>query len=818
MTKETDKHSSNVRFHTCSWLGIGLLLISAAVLCFEINLTRLFSVSQFYHYAFMVVSIALFGMGASGTFLAIWKNEDKTTQERQLPWLAGLTAGSIFGSYLLTNNLPFDSYSIFINPSEIFILLLHYLALALPFFFSGMVINVLLREYQPSGSSVYAVNLIGSALGCLIALVTPRLVDGEGVVAVSAVMASLAGLFFLINNSKERNKKTNPILSSGGLTVLLISSFSLLGIRLFSGVYPNFYRLNLSPYKSLSYVLQPPDAHIAQSEWNSFSKIDIVSSASLHSFPGLSYRYADPLPAIDGLFIDGDDLSALLPKEPDMTFAEFLPASIAFDLRPGAEVMIVEPKGGLDIQAAVALGADQVTAVEPNPLIIEAAASIYAQKAVKVVRSSGRSLLHGDKNLYDVIQMPLTDSYHPVSSGAYALGEDYRYTLESFKAMIDRLKPDGILVVTRWLQKVPSEWLRVFTLAVTALEEEGYDPCTQIIAFRGYNTGTLLVGKNSFSEDEIRIVRSFTAENAFDLVFAPMSERFDINQFNVLQEPVYYQTFQEFIKQDSRKAFYQSYPYDVHPPTDDHPFFSHFFKWSQLDEVLQSLGTTWQPFGGAGYLVILVIFFSALLLSGFLILLPVIFLKPARFKPRKMRIPMYFGMIGLAFLLVEMPLIQRFILFVDQPAYAVTAVLFCILMFSGLGSHFGSKLLSLSNALLLLVGLLSLYSFILPRLLHDLLGFQLTIRALITILLIAPIGFLMGIPLPAGLDWMRSIQHKEAETTNRRMVAWVWAVNGASSVMASILSSLLTLSFGLTVTTVVGIALYLAAGCLAIKR
>jgi len=818
MTEEKGSPSSHIDFHTCSCQGIGLLLVSAATLCFEINLTRLFSVSQFYHYAFMVVSIALFGVGASGTFLALSKQQTKKIQERKIPWLAGLTAVCILGSYLLTNILPFDSYSIFINPSQIIILLLHYLTFALPFFFSGMIISIMLREYRSSGGSVYAVNLIGSAAGCLIALVMPALVDGGGVVVVSAAMASLAGFFFLINNRKENTKKTNHILSVGFLLVILIATSSLLGSRLLSGQNPDFFDLYISPYKSISYALQPPEAHITQSNWNSFSRVDIVSSSSLHSFPGLSYRYTDTLPTIDGLFVDGDNLNALLPEESDMTFADFLPASVAFDLRPGAEVMILEPMGGLDIQAAVALGANQVTAVEHNPLMIEAAASIYNQNKVYVVRASGRSYLHGDEQLYDVIQLPLTDSYHPVSSGAYTLGEDYRFTLEAFKAMIDRLKPDGILVVTRWLQKEPSEWLRVFTLTATALEEKGYDPHNQIIAFRGYNTGTILVGKNGFSEDEINIVRAFTSEKAFDLVFAPINEEININQFNVLQEPVYYQTFQEFIEQDSRTEFYKSYPYDVRPPTDDQPFFSHFFKWSQLGEVLQSLGTTWQPFGGAGYLVILVIFLLALLLSGLLILLPVVFIKRTGIKNRTTRIPIYFGMIGLAFLLVEMPLIQRFILFVDHPAYAVTAVLFCILLFSGLGSRFGSQKLSLSKALLFLIGLLSLYIFILPHLLHALLGLHLILRAVITILLIAPIGFLMGIPLPAGLEWMKAIHHNQTNASDRWMIAWVWAVNGASSVVASILSSLLALSFGLTITTAVGIIFYLAAWGLVIKK
>ena len=403
-----------------------------------------------------------------------------------------------------------------------------------------------------------------------------------------------------------------------------------------------------------------------------------------------------------------------------------------------------------------------------------------------------------------------------MSSGAYSLGEDYRYTLEAFEDMIDSLEPDGILVLTRWLQERPSEWLRVFILAVTASEEMGLDPSTNIIALRGYNTGTLMVKKTPFKMIETDLVRAFAQEKAFDIVFLPGLSIEEVNQFNILPEPIYYITFNTFINSENRTKFYDTYPYDVTPPTDDHPFFGHYFKWSQIDEILKSLGETWQPFGGAGYLVILVIFLFALILSIGLIYLPVTFKKRNKKNSRDQYFPLYFGAIGLAFMLVEIPLIQGFILVLDQPAYAMTAVLFGVLLFSGIGSHFGTQKLSLKTALGLLILILLTYFLLLPKILNLSLGMSLVARLGITMLLIAPLGFLMGIPFSAGLERMRTKFTKD-NAALRWMVSYIWAVNGASSVISSILASLISLSFGFRITLALGMAFYTLAYLLSRK-
>lgn len=799
-------------------IRLALFLLSAATLTFEINLTRMFSVAQFYHFAFMIVSVALLGYGASGSALALFPRLGRRQPGRSLGWLALATSITILGAYLLTNWLPFDSFSIAVDRRQVWILVLHYIALAAPFFFCGMAVALLLSAFPESAGGTYAVNLFGSALGCALALVAPPFLGGEGMVVLSSGLAALATIIVSFQSSLVRHLTVLRI----ACFVLLLFSLLDLGLRLAGQPLP-LLDLRLSPYKSLSYALQSPGAQVVYRRWNAFSRVDVVRSASIHSIPGLSYRYLQPLPPQDGLLVDGDDLSAVLSPAVDLAFADYLPSAIAFQLRPQAGALILEPRGGLDVLTALTLGARDVTAVEVNPLIVEAA-PVYADPRVRVVIESDRSYLRRASERYDVILLSLASSYHPVRSGAYALAEDYRYTVEAFQDALARLTPGGLLVVTRWLQDPPSEDLRAFALAVTAIENSGADPRTQIVAFRGYQTGTLLIRNGSFTDDELQSIRDFAASRAFDLTYAPGIRPEETNLYNVLAESVYYQNYTDLLDAPSREAFYAAYPFDVRPPTDDKPFFGHYFKWSQAPQVLAELGKTWQPFGGAGYFVILALLALAILLSTILILLPVAIRKPSRpGDPGSRHSPLvtrysllisrpflYFALIGLAFLLVEIPLIQRFILYLGHPAYAMTVVLFTLLLFSALGSRLSEKI-PLHPALFFLAVLLIGMPFLLSALFSLTLGLPLALRLALTALVLAPAGFLMGIPFPAGLRWATVVGRPSSVVGRPSSIPWVWAVNGAASVVAAVLAALLALTFGFSWVLRIGALCYAGA-------
>ncbi len=796
-------------------LHLSLFLLSTATLVFEINLTRLFAVAQFYHFAFMIVSLALLGFGASGTALALvpaWAQRQRADEALSR---FGLACGlGMLGSYLFINGLPFDSFSIAWDPRQAVLLVAHYLALTLPFFFSGLAVGVLLTAAPGEAGRTYGVNLLGSAAGCALALAAPAWLGGEGVVTLSAALAASAALIPLDPAVPARSARLAGALALG---VLLFCCYDL-GARLAGWPTAQALALRLSPYKSLSYALQFPQATLIFQEWNAFSRVDVVASRGIRSLPGLSYRYLRPPPPEHGLFVDADELSPIVLPGADPLFAEYLPAAIAFRLRPAADALILEPRGGLDVTTALALGARRVTAVEANPLIVQAARHVYDDPRVRTVIESDRSYLQRSTEQYEVVVLSLATSYHPIRSGAYSLAEDYRYTVGSFRDALARLKPEGLFVVTRWLQNPPSEELRAFALAVTALERNGLDPAERIVALRGYNTATLLVKTQPFTAAELGAIRAFAADRAFDLIYAPGLRADESNRYNVQPEPVYYQTFTALLNAEPRQAWYASYPFEVTPPTDDHPFFGHFFKWSQAGQVLAELGWTWQPFGGAGYFVLLALLALALALATGLMLLPVVARRllpprPATGAGGAPSLPalIYFGLIGLAFLLVEIPLIQQFILYLGQPAYAVTAVLFTLLFFSGIGSRLSTRLPH-QPALGGLVALAFGLPFFLPRIFDLTLGLAFPLRLGLSVVLLAPLGVFMGLPFPKGIAWLLEREGERRQLPDASAaVPYAWAVNGAMSVVSSVIAALLALSFGFSWALFVGASCYAGA-------
>lgn len=785
---------------------LSLLLLSAATLTFEINLTRLFSVAQFYHFAFMIVSIALLGFGASGTTFSLFPALLRGDPLRRLAQFSLAAGASMLLAYLLTNWLPFDSFSMLVDRRQIGILALHYLALAAPFFFSGAALAWLLAASPAAAGATYAVNLLGSAAGCVLALLAPSLLGGEGLVTLSAGLSALAAVTAVI---PARPVRLTPALGSAGLLLIALADITL---RLAGSAGLPGFELRISPYKSLSYALQAPGAEVIYRRWNAFSRVDVIRSRGIHSVPGLSYRYLDPLPAMDGLLIDGDDLSPIPGVDTGADFTDYLPGALAFQLRPQAETLILGPRGGLDILTALSRSSGALTAVEVNPLVA-AAAPLYAHARVSARIESERSYLQRSRDRFDVIVLSLTSSYHPIQSGAYTLAEDYRYTLEAFESMLAHLKPGGLLVASRWLQDPPSEDLRLFALAVSAVQAAGGDPRLQIAAIRGYNAATVFIRQGAFTVGELAQIRDFAAQRAFDLSYLPDVRAEETNQYNVLPESKYYQTYISLLEADSPKEFYADYLYDVSPPSDDRPFFGHYFKWAQAPQVVAGFGRTWQPFGGAGYFVILALLLLALLLAGVLILLPVALrrrvINRSAGSPFLLRNLAYFGLLGLAFMLVEIPLLQRFILYLGQPAYAFAAVLFSLLLFSGIGSRLSGRI-PFRAGLAALVIVVFAAPVLLRPLFSATLGWPLAARLAVTAMSLAPLGLLMGAPFPSGIR-LFAAGRVEGGEGQPAAVPWVWAVNGAASVIAPILAALLALSLGFSAVLRLGGLCYFGA-------
>jgi hypothetical protein len=787
---------------------LGLALLSAAALAFEITLTRLFSVTEWYHFAFLAVSVALLGYGASGTALSLVPRWGRPPTARRTSALAALFAAGMILATLSLNHLPFDSYRIAWERVQVLYLVLYYLALTVPFFCAGLVTGLLLTAYAEHSARIYAANLLGSAAGGLLPLLLLPLL-GEGAILSIAALGLLAAFVFQLPSC---SRQTSP-LRQGALVPRSQSLALLLGIVLLlvlAILLPVPFQLRLSPYKGLSQVMRFPDSEIVWERWNAFSRVDRVASSAIRSAPGLSLSYPGELPAQDGLFVDGDDLSPVVRATAggDATdllqgFTSYLPVALPYQLRPGARALVLGPRGGLDIWVALYQGAADVVAVEPNPLVIAASEQVYDEGGVQVVIEEGRSYVrhsavgagqpHPDTSprRFDVIHLALIDSYRPVTSGAYSLGERYDLTVEAFEDYLEHLEPGGLLLVERWLQMPPSETLRAGAAVMEALRRSGVeDPAASLAVLRGWQVGLILAKQGDWTSGELEAIREFAQAQDLDLVALPGLSESEANQRNVLEEPVFYRAFQQLLAEPD--ALYATHPYDVRPATDDRPFFFHFFRWGQTGAVLAQLGRTWQPWGGSGYFVLFALLAVAVVTSVGLILLPLIVgkrMRADRQVPRGTtgRVLVYFGLLGVGFLFVEIPLIQRFILFLGQPVYAFAAVVAAVLFFSGLGSLAAPRL-PLHWALVLLVMAIALYPLGLPALFRTFLGAPLGVRLLVTGLSLAPLGILLGMPFPGGLAWLRG----QAPA----MIPWAWAVNGCASVLASILAAILALSAG----------------------
>jgi len=766
-----------------SILLFAVFLLSAATLVFEITLTRVFSVAQWYHFAFMTVSLALLGFAASGTFLAVFPRLLRRELASLLSLLCLVFSASVVGGYLVSNHVPSDSYQLALDRRQIVYLAVYYLSLAMPFFFSGLAVAAVLTAAPEQAGKAYFANLLGSGLGCPAALIFLTLGGGE----VTVVMAALMGAIAALGLSWRRSWMRVALAAALGFALVVCA------LRL-----PPVFEIKMSPYKALTNSLRYPGARIAYRDWNAFSRVDVVESEGIRSAPGLSYVYDGRLPPQKGVFTDGDNMSPLTAATPgtDLGFLDFLLVSLPYRLVPQPRVLVLEPGAGLDVMVAEHGGASEIIAVNSNPLLSGVVRDLYTEYAgdlcsrdnVTVVSEDGRSYLSRSRQQFDIIQVSLADSFKPVGSGAYSLSENYTYTTEAFVEYLEHLKPGGMLVVHRWLQTPPSETLRTLGLAITALETTGAgDPAGHIVALRGLYTGLLVVKRQEFTREELDIVREFSKEKRFDLVYYAGISPDEVNRYSILEEPLYYEAYTALLDTEDRAGFYANYPFDVRPPSDDRPFFFHFFRWAQTPEILQNLGKTWQPFGGSGYLVLLALLILVMFVSLTMVLLPLALLRGRGEIRYGRRLFLYFLFLGIGYLFVEIPLLQRFILFLSHPVYALATVLFSLLTFSGLGS-LASPRLALRKVMAVLVVLLACYPLLLPPLFRWLLGLDLGVRVVASVVMLAPLGFLMGVPFPAGVRLVGRVAPG--------LVPWVWAINGCASVLSSILAVMIAISHG----------------------
>jgi hypothetical protein len=769
---------------------LGILLISAASLAYEITLTRLIAVQQFYHFAFVVISIATMGFAASGALLATRRLKPPP------PLLALFFSIAVLAAYFTLNLLPFDSYSIAWDPRQWWILLLYFALSGAPFLAAGWAIGSALDAAGTDAYRPYAANMIGAAIGCPLALIAIDWIGGEGTIGFIIALGLLASV--VLSTSRKY-----------ALALMTAAAFALLSFSIPVGA----LQWRLSPYKPLSAAQLASEAKHTVKEWGSTVRLDVIERPGLHSFPGLSLNAALTLPEQAGAFLDGEGpypITHLSPRDQvAVDLGRRMPSSIAYALRPAAEVLILDWGAGTPALLALAQPGLKLTLPNDQPILTDLLRNSYDRYSYNLLNHpdldvrprTARGVLAEKSNSYDVIEFALSDVFHPVTSGAFSLSEDYLLTVNAFADAWSRLNPEGILVITRWIGTPPSDSVRAWNTLLAALRQAGVqDIRKHTIALRGIRTATILVSPRAFTPNEIASVRQFLERNAFDAVLLPDLKPGEINRFNRLPEPIYHQLFDALL---NHPAAADEYPFRLTPAVDDKPYFNHFFRWAQTPEVIASLGTFWQPFGGSGYFVLLVLLGLMSVLATVLVLTALFF--SARDRPLdrpEFRAMVFFAGLGLGYLLVEIPLIQQFTLLLDHPAQSLAGVLFILLLGSGIGSWLSPRF-QIRQALLGLLVYLGVTLLLASPVIHWMLPAPELARWLVMIAMLMPLGILMGMPFASGLRGL--------ERRHPGWIPWAWAVNGAFSGISGVVAAMLALDVGLQGTLAIGWGAYLVA-------
>jgi len=755
------------------YLGVGLTTL--ATLLLELALTRIFSVVFYYHFAFLAISIALFGLGAGGVFsyvVAGWRRSFFS----KLGDLAVLGGGLALAAlvFVLTREGTPGAWT----------LALVYFASALPFFAAGTVISLVIAETIERVNRVYFADLLGAGAGCLALIPLLDLAGGPNTVIAAAVLYAASGAVWY-SLSGARKWRNVALAVSAGMAAL--AGF-------------NSWR----PVINVKYAKGQALKNERFVRWNSFSRVAVTGDRG----SAMIYIDADAstgIPAFDLGNLSEQDRRTLLYQGPGLPYA----------FRPGAKTLIIGAGGGWDVARALASGARDVTGVEINPIIAttvmrdrfpQFSRNLYNRPEVRIVVEDGRSFVRRTPERYQVIQATLVDTWASTAAGAFALSENNLYTTEAFQDYLRHLTDDGVLVFTRWGFQPPRESLRLVSLAIDALARLGErEAWRHVMAVREGSAedlarwgalDTVLISRKPLSADDIARFRSVVARGHFRPLYFP-DER--------LPNP-----FTELLRTPDRAAFERNYQFDVSAVGDDRPFFFYTVQPRDIGQFLRHASRLSADYNiNCAVPLLFGLLAVSALATGVILVLPRALLRSRL--PREagvLRFLWYFMAIGAGYILIQVALVQKFVMFLGHPTYALTVIIFSMLVSSGLGSYFSPRLAADSDTRLqgVLAGVavaVGVLAVAVSPLLAAGVGLPLGVKVAISVLLIAPAGFLMGIPFPTGL--------RRLERRHKASVRWAWSLNAAASVLGSVCAIMLAIYLGLRGTLLIGGGLYLCA-------
>jgi SAM-dependent methyltransferase len=782
----------------------GLLLVTLATLMFEILLTRIFSVTMWYHFAFMAISIAMFGMtvGAIVVFLRPQKFSGDQVP-RQLAHYALLFAASLVICFLLYLRVPFVGDT---SPKGIAFLAVSYLLIAVPFVFGGVTVTLALTKFPGHIEKLYAADLVGAGLGCVALIYTLDLTDAGTAMFVVGALAALGATCFALAASE-------PVLRRRAVTATVVLAVSAVGLTTCSE--RNIPVINITDTAALK-----NDAYVSV-RWNSHSRVTVSGNPDVPSDAGgwgLSEKSGATKAQVRQLSMTIDTWAGTVITNFDGNTAPLLylkddVTNIAHYLRRNADVFVVGVGGGRDVLSALVFDQNSVTGVEINRNVLRSvthdfhdfAGNLGRHPKVKLAVDEARSYITRSPAFYDVIQLSLIDTWAATAAGAFVLTENSLYTKEAWVTFLSHLKPGGVLTVSRWYYPSrPGEALRIASLAREALVTIGVqDPRSHVIMVRapkagglsgllGNGVATILVSRSPFSDADVAVLEEQTARLGFDFLLTP----------RMSADPAY----DKILDPGSAREFYESYPLDISAPTDDKPF---FFQMLRLGDVTRSLAINWFDPNKANLESIRLL--AALLVIVSVLTVLCVFV-PLALTTKKSSLKgssphlLFFLSIGLGCMFVEISQMQRLMLFLGHPTYALSVVLFTLLIGGGVGSFSSSRLVKKGGplkplwALGLVILVLVVVGVLTPFLTEGLASAATPVRILAAAAILLIVGWFLGLPFPLG---MRAAAERGGELT-----PWLWGINGAASVLCSVLAIVVALSAGIAASFWIGVGCY----------
>ncbi|HTB25785.1 MAG TPA: hypothetical protein VK711_10450 [Puia sp.] len=778
--------------------NFGIFFISFSTLLFELSLTRVFSVTLWYHFGFLIISTALLGFGVSGVLLSMWKNLRENFQlDKSLGWISISLSSSIIICFWLLQKIPFDPFSLYADRMQLLYMPVTYIIVSIPFFFAGLALSLLFTRFSSAIHRLYAYDLAGAALGCVAIVFTMSYFGGAGSVLFAACFAAFAAILFISKNYR----------------LLLISASLLLVATLFISLNADWLiPLHITSNKrSSSSKIKP-----IYTRWNTFSRVDLfIDNSDYDSLKKSPVFVIDQGTAATGLVFDmKPDVKTVLAKYPaDSVYASCL----AYLDKKDPDLLIIGSGCGTEVLDALHHGVHKITAVEINPIINDVVlhndywSDLFHQPQVNLVTGEGRNFVRSTKDTYDAIVSVHTISNAAIASGALSLSENYVLTKEAFEDYYDHLKDHGIIYFTRPEFQIP----RLFSTGREVLEEKGIkNPAMHFFAFTYPESSPKMAGRKSFyavfvmSKNEL--TRQQVSEmNAFinlvkdpppDVLYDPYSPASNI--------------YDSILTTANLNGLYQNYPSEIAPATDNQPFFNHHTRWSTLNlksfkdifsqQKMGRIALEDKPIAEVSLLVLLA---QVLLISALVILLPL-----WRFSSTGLQFKnifpflFYFSGLGFGFIIIEMVMIQLFSLLLGEPVYSFVIVLAALLFFTGMGAYISgnyrsNSLRTLRFSIIALSFLLLIASLLLPALLRLAIALPMPARVILAILLIMPLGILMGIPFPTAID----IMSKKDST----LIPWAWGVNGFFTVIGSVIGIILSMMIGFQFVLWIAISIYL---------